>query len=218
MRKTGPNKAETDLLPAFEGLTLERIVTPASPADVNAALDAIRAAGVAGFDTESKPTFKPGEVSTGPHVVQFALADRAWLFQTCDAAQRAAAVALLEDAAVLKVGFGLSSDRSQIKANLGADLQAVFDLDALFRRRGYNSSMGARAAVGLVLGRNFRKSKSVTTTNWSLPRLSDAQKLYAANDAYAAWCVHQALTLTAQERQALLPATDGPQASSSRVM
>jgi ribonuclease D len=205
MRKTGPNKAETDLLPPFEGLALAHVIIPTAAADIDAALAEIRAAGCAGFDTESKPTFRPGEASTGPHVVQFALAGRAWLFQTGDAAQRAAAVALLEDRAVLKVGFGLSSDRSQIKANLGADLQAVFDLDALFRRRGYNSSLGARAAVGLVLGRNFRKSKSVTTTNWSLPQLSDAQKLYAANDAWAALCVYQALTLTAQERQALLP-------------
>jgi len=207
MRKTGPGKAETDLMPPFDGLTLERIVIPDTAEAVAAAVAEIRAAGEAGFDTESKPTFKPGEVSTGPHVVQFALVDRAFLFQTSDPAQRTAAVALLEDAAVLKVGFGLSSDRSQIKANLGADLQAVFDLDALFRRRGYNSSMGARAAVGLVLGRNFRKSKSVTTTNWSLPRLTDAQKLYAANDAYAALRVYLALTLTPQERQALLPAS-----------
>ncbi len=207
MRKTGPNKAETDLMPPFDGLTLERIVIPDTAEAVAAAVAEIRAAGEAGFDTESKPTFKPGEVSTGPHVVQFALVDRAFLFQTSDPAQRAAAVALLGDAAVLKVGFGLSSDRSQIKANLGADLQAVFDLDALFRRRGYNSLMGARAAVGLVLGRNFRKSKSVTTTNWSLPRLTDAQKLYAANDAYAALRVYLALTLTPQERQALLPAS-----------
>ena len=112
---------------------------------------------------------------------------------------------VVEDPAVLKIGFGLSADRSQIHAKLGATLQSVLDLDHLFRRRGYNNSLGARAAVGLVLDRNFRKSKSVTTTNWSLPRLSDAQKLYAANDAYAALRVYLALTLTPQERQALLP-------------
>lgn len=205
MRKTGPNKAETDLMPAFDGLTLERIVIPDTAEAVAAAVADIRAAGEAGFDTESKPTFKPGEVSSGPHLVQFALADRAFLFQMHHPASRDAASLLLEDPTVLKIGFGLSTDRSQIHAKLGATLQAVLDLDHLFRRRGYNSSLGARAAVGLVLGRNFRKSKSVTTTNWSLPRLSDAQKLYAANDAYAALRVYLALTLTAQERQALLP-------------
>lgn len=206
MRKTGPNKAETDLMPPFDGLTLERIVIPDTAEAVAAAVAEIRAAGEAGFDTESKPTFKPGEVSSGPHLVQFALPDRAFLFQMHDSASRDAASLLLEDPAVLKIGFGLSADRSQIHARLGATLQAVLDLDHLFRRRGYNNSLGARAAVGLVLDLNFRKSKSVTTTNWSLPRLSDAQKLYAANDAYAALRVYLALTLTPQERQALLPA------------
>lgn len=205
MRKTGPNKAETDLMQPFDGLTLERIVIPDTKEAVAAAVADIRAAGEAGFDTESKPTFKPGEVSSGPHLVQFALADRAFLFQMHDGASRDAASLLLKDPAVLKIGFGLSADRSQIHAKLGATLQSVLDLDHLFRRRGYNSSLGARAAAGLVLDRNFRKSKSVTTTNWSLPRLSDAQKLYAANDAYAALRVYLALTLTPQERQALLP-------------
>ncbi|WP_026187784.1 3'-5' exonuclease [Methyloversatilis universalis] len=205
MRKMGPTKAETDALPPFAGLTLERIEVPATPEALAAAIDALRSAGEAGFDTESKPTFKPGEVSSGPHLVQFALHDRAWLLQAGNPAHRAAIVALLEDPALLKVGFGLSADRAQIRANLGATLRAVLDLDAVFRRRGYNSSMGARAAVGLTLGCNFRKSKSVTTTNWAMPRLTDAQKLYAANDAFAAYCVYRTLSLSAQERQALLP-------------
>jgi ribonuclease D len=205
MKKAGPGKAETDLMPPFEGLALNDIIIPDTKDAVSAAVAEIRAAGEAGFDTESKPTFKPGEVSSGPHLVQFALPDRAFLFQMHDRASRDAASLLLEDPALLKIGFGLGADRSQIHAKLGATLQSALDLDHLFRRRGYNSSLGARAAVGLVLGRNFRKSKSVTTSNWSLPRLSDAQKLYAANDAYAALCVYRALTLTPQERQALLP-------------
>lgn len=207
MRKTGPGKAETDLMPPFEGLALKDIIIPDTKDAVAAAVADIRAAGEAGFDTESKPTFKPGEVSSGPHLVQFALADRAFLFQMHDGASRDAASLLLEDPAVLKIGFGLSADRAQIRANLGATLRAVLDLDAVFRRRGYNSSMGARAAVGLTLGCNFRKSKAVTTSNWAMPRLTDAQKLYAANDAFAAYCVYRTLSLSAQERQALLPET-----------
>ena len=207
MRKTGPGKAETDLMPPFEGLALKDIIIPDTKDAVAAAVADIRAAGEAGFDTESKPTFKPGEVSSGPHLVQFALADRAFLFQMHDGASRDAASLLLKDPAVLKIGFGLSADRAQIRANLGATLRAVLDLDAVFRRRGYNSSMGARAAVGLTLGCNFRKSKAVTTSNWAMPRLTDAQKLYAANDAFAAYCVYRTLSLSAQERQALLPET-----------
>jgi hypothetical protein len=44
-----------------------------------------------------------------------------------------------------------------------------------------------------VLGRRLQKSKSVTTSNWASPVLKPHQLLYAANDAYAALCVFQAL-------------------------
>jgi hypothetical protein len=37
-----------------------------------------------GFDTESKPTFTKGKISTGPHVVQFAVRDGALIAQVCN--------------------------------------------------------------------------------------------------------------------------------------
>lgn len=197
MKKMGPTKAETDLMPVFEHLPLDRIMVPATPAAFSAAADEIRAAGRVGFDTESKPTFKPGEVSSGPHVVQFALADHAFVFQLHRADCWPALAALLHAEDVLKIGFGLSSDRSQTHAKLGVTMRGVFDLDRVFRKQGYNNSIGVRSAVGLVLGRNFRKSKAVTTSNWSLPALTPAQLIYAANDAWAALKVFEALDLPA---------------------
>ncbi len=48
-----------------------------------AALAEIKASSAClGFDTESRPTFHKGQTSDGPHLVQFATPDRAWLFQT----------------------------------------------------------------------------------------------------------------------------------------
>ena len=67
-------------MPPFSGLTLAQIFVPESDAEFAAAAHEILAAGVVGFDTESKPTFARGEESSGPHVVQFALADKAYLF------------------------------------------------------------------------------------------------------------------------------------------
>jgi ribonuclease D len=75
----------------------------------------------------------------------------------------------------------------------------VLDLDSIFRKDGYSGDMGVRAAIGLVLNQNFRKSKSITTTNWSLRELSPAQLLYAANDAYAALKVYEGLQVTRPE-------------------
>jgi ribonuclease D len=94
---------------------------------------------------------------------------------------------------VLKVGFGLKNDRSQIRSKLGVPLQAILDLDQTFRKRGYVGQIGVRAAVGAVLQQSFPKSKRVTTSNWAAPVLTPRQLLYAANDAFAALLVHEAL-------------------------
>jgi ribonuclease D len=45
----------------------------------------------------------------------------------------------------------------------------------------------------LLFERRLLKSKRVTTSNWANTRLDERQILYAANDAYAAWAVLDAL-------------------------
>jgi hypothetical protein len=193
MTLIAPSKAQTALLPAFPTLTLERIVIPSTAAEFAAAVADILAAGAVGFDSESKPTFSPGEVSSGPHVVQFALFTKAYLFLLHWPDCRAALVQLLQDPMLRKVGFGLEQDRGQIHAKFGLTLRSAVDLNRHFQDAGYGKSMGVRAAVGVVLKQRFHKSKKTTTSNWSQPQLSDSQKLYAANDAYAALKVFEAL-------------------------
>ena len=195
MRLPALTKAETALLPPFPGLSLAQIFVPRTASEFAAAAAEILAAGVAGFDTESRPTFSPGEVSGGPHVVQFALPSKAFIFQLHRRECRPFVTDLLQSERVQKVGFGLKSDHTQILAKLGVRPHAVLDLNTVFRKAGYRGQMGVRAAVGAVLGQSFPKSKTVTTTNWSLPQLTDRQLLYAANDAYAALKVHEALGL-----------------------
>ncbi|MDN3919178.1 3'-5' exonuclease [Roseateles violae] len=192
-RLSAPSKDETALLPPFEGLGLAQIVVPRTAAQFEAAVDELLASGVAGFDTEAKPTFAAGQASEGPHVLQFALADKAFIIQPQREGATAALTRLLEAESLTKVGFGLQSDRSQIQARFGLTMRAVLDLDGVFRRLGYPKSIGVRAAVGLMLGLRFHKSKKTTTSNWALPRLGERQLLYAANDAYAALMVYRAL-------------------------
>ena len=196
MSKTAPTKAETAHLDVFAGLTLAQIEVPTTRAQFEAAAADILAARTVGFDTESKPTFAPGEVSDGPHVVQFALPDRAFIFQVRHADGRDLLTELLQSHSLRKVGFGLGSDRSQVQAKFGVALGAVIDLGHEFRQRGYRNAVGVRAAVAIVFERRFVKSKRTTTSNWALPQLNSSQLLYAANDAFAALKVFQALHST----------------------
>ena len=191
--KQAPSKADTAHLEVFAGLSLAQIEVPATRAQFEAATAEILAAGTVGFDTESKPTFAPGELSSGPHVVQFALPERAFIFQVHRNEGRELLIELLRSEALHKVGFGLGSDRSQVQAKLGVPLGALIDLGTLFRPLGYRNAVGVRAAVAIVFERRFIKSKRVTTSNWALPQLNSSQLLYAANDAWAALRVYQAL-------------------------
>ena len=199
MQKIVPTKAEIALLEPFVGLALAHIHVPSSKEEFASASAEIQAAGIVGFDTESKPTFVTGDVSTGPHVVQFALHDKAYLFQLHRAEGRPFLIGLLQSEQLIKVGFGLKSDSGQIYAKLGIHIGAVVDLNKVFRMDGYQKEMGVRTAVVLVFDQRFAKSRKVTTSNWSQAELTPQQMLYAANDAYAALKVLEALDLPREE-------------------
>jgi ribonuclease D len=199
MKKIAPTKDEIALMEPFVGLTLECIHVPTTTEEFASAAAEIKASGIVGFDTESKPTFVVGDVSEGPHVVQFALHDKAYLFQLHRAEGMPYLLELLQSEQLIKVGFGLKSDRGNILAKLGVHFNAVVDLNTVFHMDGYHKEMGVRAAVGLVLKQHFAKSRHVTTSNWSQPQLNPQQMRYAANDAYAALKVLEALNLRRED-------------------
>ena len=191
-----PGKEQIELLDPFERLALAQIEVISTAQQAMGALQALDGVTALGFDTESKPTFAKFEASTGPHIVQLSTLDRAYIFQLEDAECRRAVALLLEAHEVIKAGFGLGDDRRRIISKLGVDPQGVLDLNTVFRERGYRKDMGVRGAVAVMFDKRFIKSRKATTSNWANARLSEAQVIYAANDAYAALRVYQALGLS----------------------
>jgi len=196
-----PSREQIALLEPFERLAFEQITLVADAAQAELAQAELACAVVLGFDTESKPTFARHEVSDGPHVVQLATAQQAWVFQLFDARCRAVVGQLLSSAAITKVGFGLGDDRRRIISKLGVEPAAVVDLNTIFWRDGYRRDMGVKGAVAVVFNRRFIKSRKATTSNWANPRLTQAQLVYAANDAYAAMRVHVAMEPAGQAQR-----------------
>jgi len=182
-------------LPPYVGIAMTAVRLVRTVQEAEEALAALLQADTIGFDTESKPTFAKGEVSTGPHLVQLSTDTLAYLFQTLSPASNAAALTVLkpvlESPDVLKVGFGLGDDVRRLRAKLGIDTHHVLDLSTALRRRGEKNPLGARSAVERFFGQRLQKSKRITTTNWSLPRLSEKQLQYAADDAHAALRVYR---------------------------
>ncbi|MCE3273516.1 MAG: 3-5 exonuclease, partial [Ramlibacter sp.] len=121
--------------------------------------------------------------------------DRAFVFQLHEPRCRAVAGELLARAGVVKAGFGLHDDKRRITHKLGVEPLDVLDLDTVFRQRGYRRQMGTKAAVAVLFGRRYLKSKRAATSNWAQRQLSESQLLYAANDAWAALRVYHALGL-----------------------
>jgi ribonuclease D len=188
-----PSKEQIALLPEFDRLGPQRIALVSTGEQAHRAQAELRIATIWGFDTESKPTFVKDQVSDGPHIVQLATMDKAWVFQLHDPECRAIVAQLLGAPGFTKAGFGLGDDRKRIHSKLGVQTADVLELNTVFHQRGYRKDMGVKGAVAVLFNQRFIKSKKAATSNWSLPNLSPAQVLYAANDAYAAVRVFHAL-------------------------
>ncbi|MBF6632408.1 MAG: 3'-5' exonuclease domain-containing protein 2 [Comamonas sp.] len=188
-----PSKEDSQLLPAFAALPDHAIYVPATPAEFAQARAALLAQTALGFDTESKPLFHVHQPDTGPHVVQLATPEAAWILQLHLPQAMTLAREIIAHPGICKVGFGLDNDKSTLPRRLGVALSNIVDLDRIFKSHGYGASTGVRAAIALVLGQSFHKSKKQSTSNWSLPVLSDAQIRYAANDAHGPAMVYAAL-------------------------
>ena len=189
VQRAQPGSAD---LPIYEGIPLSRIRLVVSGELAGQALAALMAADAVGFDTESKPTFLKGEVSTGPHLVQLATDQHAYLFPISRLSGAEAVKRILESPAILKVGLGLGNDRSVLKSVLGIEVRHLLDLGEILRGPGHRGTVGAKVAVAHFFGQRLQKSKKTGASNWANPRLSERQLLYAANDAHVALQLYRA--------------------------
>jgi hypothetical protein len=127
--------------------------------------------------------------------LQLSTTEHAWVFQLHDLACRAVAAELMALGGIAKAGFGLGDDRKRIISKFNVEPQGILELNAVFHKRGYRKDMGVKGAVAVLFGKRFIKSKKAATSNWANARLTEAQMVYAANDAYAAIRVYNALGL-----------------------
>ncbi len=202
-----PSKPAIQALPPYPGIAPGAIVQPRGAEALARAEAELLAAAEIGFDTESKPVFTAGQVSTGPDVVQFATAERAYVLQLRDDGAEALVRTVLRRPGLVKVGFDLQQDLGQLRRRLDVEVAPLLDLTRLFHRLGYPRTLGIRSAVAIVFGARLVKSKRVTTSNWAAATLTPQQLQYAANDAWVALQVLQALRR--QQPALFAPAAEG---------
>ena len=152
----------------------------ATPADVQHAMQDILQESVVGFDTETRPAFRPGE-SYLPSLVQFATASAAYLFQIQQHDLFDAARDVLSSPKVIKAGVSVTDDIRLLKKLFAFDERSMLDLGRVARRHGLKQT-GVRNLAALFLG--ARIPKGAKTTNWAARRLTPEQIAYAATDAW----------------------------------
>jgi len=141
---------------------------------------------VVGFDTETRPAFRPGE-SYSPSLAQIATARAVYLFQVRHREVAQAVAEVLGSEHVIKAGVGLADDLRSLKKLIQFAEKSVVDLGTVAMRNGLKQT-GVRNLAALFLG--FRIPKGTKTSNWARARLSAQQITYAATDAWACRELH----------------------------
>jgi ribonuclease D len=148
--------------------------------DLGHAMQDILQEGVVGFDTETRPAFRPGE-SYPPSLVQFATASAVYLFQVQQQDLLGVMAEVLSSEKIVKVGVSVTDDIRNLKKLFGFDERSVVDLGKVAKRHGLKQT-GVRNLAGIFLG--ARIPKGAKTTNWAVRRLTPQQIAYAATDAW----------------------------------
>ena len=152
----------------------------AAPADLQRAMHDICQESVVGFDTETRPAFRPGE-SYLPSLVQFATAGAVYLMQVQQQDYSAVMQEIFSSEKITKAGVSVADDLRNLKKLFEFEESAVVDLGKVAKRHGLKQT-GVRNLAGIFLG--TRIPKGAKTTNWAARRLTSQQIAYAATDAW----------------------------------
>ena len=134
-----------------------------------------------GFDTETRPAFKKG-VSHQIALMQLSTEDTCFLFRLNLIGLPDCLAEILVNPAIKKIGLSLKDDFTAIHKRKSLAPVNFIDLQSFIQDYGIDD-MGLQRIYGILFGK--RISKGQRLSNWEADVLSEAQKLYAALDAWA---------------------------------
>ena len=168
-------------------------------AEFNRAIAYLRSQKVIGFDTETRPTFTPSQPRYGVALLQLSGPDKAFLFRVNCMGMHRRLCNLLASDKVIKVGAAIHDDIKGLQRLREYAPAGFVDLQKIVWEWGIRDKSVKKMAA-IIMG--IRISKSQQLSNWEAERLSDAQALYAATDAWV--CREMYLKLMREEKNPLV--------------
>ena len=135
---------------------------------------------VVGFDTETRPSFKKGQVFQ-VSLLQLAIPKKVYLIRLNYTGVTEELASLFANSGVIKTGVGIRDDLKALQKLRAFDPVNCHDLSTLAKEAGLQVE-SVKKLTALLLG--FRISKSAQTSNWEVPTFTQKQIEYAATDAW----------------------------------
>ena len=156
---------------------------------------------IVGFDTESRPSFSPGQPHYGVSLLQLSGAERAFLFRIKLIGDIPRALrSVLSDERILKVGAAVNDDVRGLEKHHNFVPKGFVDLQKIVWEYGIKDKAVKKMAA-IIMG--IRISKTQQLSNWEAETLSEAQQAYAATDAWV--CRQMYIKLLSSEKNPLTP-------------
>lgn len=203
MYKKTISPEEIDKLP-FASFPGEIHVIDALGPEYDAAIRYLRRQKVIGFDTETRPTFMPGQPRSGVALLQLSGSQKAFLFRINRIGLPRTLAGILHNPSILKIGAAVHDDIRGLQKVHGFEAGGFIDLQRFAAEWGIMDK-SVKKMSSIILG--LRVSKSQQLSNWEAERLSEGQKMYAACDAWI--CREMYGALLKEPRNPLTRAADG---------
>lgn len=181
---------ETAALPAIEFKGEIRIIE--HERDIVPACKFLMKQAVVGFDTETRPSFRPG-VTFRVSLLQLSTPTVCYLFRLNKIPLAKPILQLLEDRRILKIGADVAGDLRSLRQIRHFRDGGFVDLQSIASEWGIEDK-SLRKLSAIVLRQ--RVSKAQRLSNWEAATLTDKQKLYAATDAWVCTAIYDKLLHT----------------------
>lgn len=147
---------------------------------LNSVFSSLQSVTKLGFDTETRPSFKQGEVYKVA-LLQLATESEAIIVKLHEITDFAPIIKVLENKNILKVGVAIRDDLKALQKVFKFTPENFVELQTLAKTKGLKK-FGLKGMAEDVL--QAKLSKSAKLTNWESKHLTEAQLRYAATDAW----------------------------------